>query len=88
MDDLLGGGGVGGVQDLAHQQGFDGLPHHPGHGVGVHAPHEVVTEGSWGGRHRCMMGSQRARYLEKNRDKKPILNAGTLEYCQQGLSRN
>lgn len=43
MDDLLGGRSVGGVEDLAHEQRLDGLPDHPGHGVGIHALHHAVT---------------------------------------------
>lgn len=43
MDDPLCGGGVGGVQDLPQQEGLQGLPDHPGHGVGVHALHKAVT---------------------------------------------
>lgn len=47
MDDPLGGGGVGGVQDLSHQQRLQSLPDHPGHGVGVHVLHQAVAVRSW-----------------------------------------
>ena len=43
MYDLEGSGSVRGVEDLAHEQGLEGLPHHLVDGAGLHVPHDAVA---------------------------------------------
>lgn len=47
FNDLSGSGGIGSVQDFAHQERLDRTPHNPCDRIGLQILHEVITERSW-----------------------------------------